>query len=129
MLARWITTRITLPLVAGAIAVPLMIAGWQNLEARQLRGQLGDAQRALATERTAAATLRATVATLRTTLATERTAQAGELAACEANARDEAARQFRAGQATAGLSRHCVHDRGPAAVNRALRDVLGESQK
>lgn len=129
MLARWITTRITWPLMAAAVAVPLVLAGWQHLEARALKGQLTATQRELATTREAAATRLATIEQLRATLATERAEADAERARAAVAAREEAARQYRAGQAAAGLARHCVHDQGPAAVNRSLRDVLGETGK
>lgn len=129
MLARWITTRITLPLVGGVVGVALILAGWQALEARSAKSRLVEAERALATERTTSATLRATLATVRATLATEREESAAAVARANVACREEAARQYRAGQAAAGLSRNCVHDQGPAAVNRSLRDVLGEGSK
>lgn len=129
MLPRWITTRITWPLMAAAVAVPLVLAGWQHLEARSLKGQLTATQRELAAATTAAATRLATIEQLRATLATERAEADAERARSAIAAQEEARRQFDAGRAAAGLSRDCVHDRGRPAVTRSLRDVLGEGGK
>ncbi len=126
MLAQWITTRITMPIVGGAIGVALILAGWQAVEANVAKGRLARAEAQLATERASLATATTTIAQLRTTLQSEREAAGADLARCLADAQAEADRQYRAGEAAARLSRNCVHDQGRGAVTRSLRDVLGE---
>lgn len=125
----WIAFRLTGKIAGGAVAVALIIAGWQALEAHGARQRLASTGTALAAEKASTASLKATVATLRATIEAERAEAAAAVERANVACREEAARQYRAGQAAAGLSRNCVHDRGPAAVNRSLRDVLGEGSK
>ena len=126
MLARLITTRIIWRAVGVALLLAFGLAGWQALDAAGQRSKLATAQAELVTVKGELATAKATITTQRATLEAERLAAGADLAQCMADAQAEAAAQYRAGEAAARLSRNCVHDRGPAAVNRSLRDVLGE---
>jgi hypothetical protein len=60
---------------------------------------------------------------------TEREQCAEDFAGEVMRAKAEAEKAARAANAVAALTQNCVFDQGQPAVNRALRDVLGEQTK
>jgi hypothetical protein len=113
-------------LVAPVLGVGFLISiGALAVTSSQVR----DARAKLATEKQVVANLAGRVAQSESSRKAEREQCAADFAGLNARAKDEAERAAKSASAIATLTKNCVFDRGQPAVNRALRDVLGETKR
>jgi hypothetical protein len=91
-------------------------------------GRAQDLRAKLARERQVVADLKDRVAASESARQAEREQCAADFAGEVMRAKVEAERAAKSATAIAALTKNCAFDRGQPAVNRALRDVLGEGK-
>jgi hypothetical protein len=112
-------------LIIALALVAATFAGLWRIEASRLASTTAT----LETKKADITRLTDALATARTRIEQERAQCATDLAGEIQRGQQEAEKARRAGEAIASLTTACVQARGPAATNRALRDLLGESDR